>query len=1593
MSELHSADQANTDGGDSSVSGCKIAAAGVDRSSQVTEHRSASHDLSSTQMPERFERTPVIRMSKLLLEPRRANGTSPESVKLALWKNHESYNHAVKTAGDWILTLRGGIDHRLASALPIETKSGIRPPEHGEIADRRRLLALSWLSVESAAGASGDYVVAHSTDTESKTRSDWQTVAALRQILHDRGVDAAEIETWVEDCRPTLEAPIHPDGVWVNRAAIFAQHSRDSGDQLTHELVWDLLGQFFGTPEQYLLPLNAVSSSELEHRERQSEITGEATVATDETEKALSSDDGAARMRSAAETWLSRRFPAEGAAAANFDLLAEKHARLAAAIASVVASRGDAGVGGLSGTELIGQIAEQFSSSLPPERAFSTDAAKAISSLTRLIEFLSDVGQSGSAVIRLLRQVFKTAVVDNEIFDKLVEAVELRIEKCRTAIRRQEMPYAKAIVDSIAAESGIILDPKAKVSNKDPYGAIFAEAAAAISALISKQRQNEIRRQQFEVGARKRSALPVAACDWLDSYCNQESTRSASRWGYAIRSEAISNWSDVVAAWTVAGANTEGTRIEIVREIQGRTKRKMGDADLFMALAADAAASVWRRPDGTPDATILKRYVEVTTAAQKAAETKTPIFRHPDPILSPRHCPFGPSHFRVQFDTLPMTQGRKTRSLAPKIEPEHRQVRLGLAGSDGEPVVMRWVSKRFSEELHLPALLAKSISESEPHPPTALSMVSRDTRLARRAASVTADQEVGVTGLLDKTSWFGKLMLSREDRAKLVELTHRDGISAEERERRQTKVLKYAKWHIQVCVHLIPDGPFYRYLERNGFHPAADQPLKLNRYFHAEVNKGRGSEAKLRLQRLPAGLRTMTVRFGRDSAAQCAVVQTVSEADIIAECQRAQVEPPGAEAIHFALRTADGKLLRYRRVAPSIIEGTQHPSPWLRVDRQFHLRLEGEKRQHRNIDENSAAGRATNRSERTRRSFAEEARFVRDMLDELGVKNSYTVQGQVIDLQSQLLGTTRLALARHSRAAKIAFNLNTTTPLPDELKDAERDYRVKFIARALGTWAGLAKSDEWQAPEIRHYWDDKIKPLLNGVALEDITPRKWKGLMTAAAVQLLDQPAEAAALSQWWTTRWQGADPAWQQRLRSIKAWIMGRQRFTDGDHRSFGRAGGLSLERLRNLNDLRRILVSYETRSTPAAIKGKQIASDFASDLMRKLDRLQAQRHRELVGQIVEAAAGLGERTQGRDVRRTQAVDDPRFAACDVVIVEARGNNGQLRSGNFRAQNRDIAQLGRYALVQALKESVELHGIRFEERYPPKTEIDSVTGRAGTRCAAVPIYDLVTPGRYWNIDVQHALARTQKVADGEESGRLADHQKVSARDRYLSLLAERWDPERRVWVDIDGSRWMLDKHGNRWNLLDARTAGDRRQAPQSVIIPKEGGTIFVSSDPESPMALGDDALLNEVLNLGIAAFTDPDSPLAWSVILANRVTQVPLRKSTVGSLAVPTGQSLPVDPECLPVSNDATALIEEDGATAIKKPGRPRAKTSQTDNRYLCRERSTAELTSGAWVDLSTFKRRADEAVIARLQQRYGLGSSVSVTGAGEFSGNAENV
>ena len=107
----------------------------------------------------------------------------------ALWATHEAVNMGTRVFGDWLLTLRGGLCHALADAKVSQGKNKPdRDPTDEQRRDRRILLALSWLSVESAPKETHPYkalVIASGEDDSQSSRNE-KCTSSTTLVIHGR---------------------------------------------------------------------------------------------------------------------------------------------------------------------------------------------------------------------------------------------------------------------------------------------------------------------------------------------------------------------------------------------------------------------------------------------------------------------------------------------------------------------------------------------------------------------------------------------------------------------------------------------------------------------------------------------------------------------------------------------------------------------------------------------------------------------------------------------------------------------------------------------------------------------------------------------------------------------------------------------------------------------------------------------------------------------------------------------------------------------------------------------------------------------------------------------------------------------------------------------------------------------------------------------------------------------------------------------------------------------------------------------------------------------------------------------------------------
>ncbi|HQU45645.1 MAG TPA: type V CRISPR-associated protein Cas12b [Pirellulales bacterium] len=792
---------------------------------------------------------------------------------------------------------------------------------------------------------------------------------------------------------------------------------------------------------------------------------------------------------------------------------------------------------------------------------------------------------------------------------------------------------------------------------------------------------------------------------------------------------------------------------------------------------------------------------------------------------------------------------RRTKAKAELSEAESevgwlsqcRGLRMKLFdGSSARDYEMLWQSKRFTADA---ALRQKGATDG-----TASVDVSRADRLGRAAADAAPTARVNVIGLLDLKEWNGRLQAPRRELERIARVERSAELDEKTRRERVEKLRKRLNWLVTFSARLQPSGPWIKFLD--SLPPSHRYDFKKKRLYCQE-NKGRKGRAFIALSRLP-GLRVLSVDLGHRYAAACAVWQVLTKEQVEAACAKAGREPPRADELYIHLNYETAKLQKtgkrkgkpvvettvYRRIGADVLaNGTPHPSPWARLERQFVVKLQGEDGPARKASPNEI--REVDELERA-------VGFSRQSNRRCGEKRAN-------QLMYDALRIARLALKRHGRRARIANRL-TATSVPTvggAMRPLDRPGLIDSLVDTLVDWYELAFGDRWIDPGARDLWNKYIRPMVTEAEPlpfpdEDLSAparRKQRESLekmlrpVADALSMQDRTKMQIA----WVTRWRADDAAWETSLKWLKSWVAPKTKEVGAAAR---RVGGLSLTRIGNLRALYQLQKAHRMRPLPEDVtanvpeKGEDTLRDFAKRSLIAMERLRENRIKQLASRLVEAALGVGRepgRAGKRELRRAQQrIDEP----CHVVVIENL-THYRPEETRVRRENRQLMSWSAANVKKYLADACELHGLHLIEISPAFTSRqDSRTGAPGVRCIDVSAR-MFLESKKWQSEVARARARVK--VGGQD-----------ARDLFIVELAHALEksPQREVRVRL----------------------------------PQRGGELFVSADRESPTARGVQADLNAAANIGLKALLDPDWPGAWWNVPCDSKTYEPWSKSTSGS-------------------------------------------------------------------------------------------------------------
>ena len=1243
----------------------------------------------------------------------RLAGTNPHdhTWREALWKTHEAVNQGAEAFGDWLLTMRGGLDPSLADNRSVDKPGESLSNANEEETKRRRIiLALSWLSVESEHEVTSKHIVPHKFDI-ANGRTDWQTVDALKKILQSLGVPEKEIEHWVDDCSGSLSSSIRDDAAWVNRRHAFDELRKTLGPTLTGEQVRSLILDEF-LPDYF------------------------SSVSLDDDEEAKTTTDSAStteqpEFRTWARGWLSFQW-GTGEKSDN--------TQIASLLARLSNASLDHLIGG-SGEQLIAHLIEILGGEAPKDELMDC--------LRKLVGWKTGRSSKGKMALETAQQKQILSKADIDVLkNKLSEETE---EKNRNA-HRTTQEWARNLRLKIEEKTGVPF-----ISGRNLIGefaVMLDHAARRVSLAHTWIKRAEAERRRFKEDAVK--IVPEDAKKWLDRYCKDRSLSSGALESYRIRKRAKEGWKEVVVAWSGKECRTEKDRIEAAREVQADVE-KFGDIQLFEAVAVEDAVCVWKQ-NGEASPVFLSDYVVARDAEAKQLRFKVPAYRHPDPLRHPIFCDFGNSRWEIKFNIHEM------RKRDAKNSRENKGERIDLQGMsmglwDGASVgrqPLRWRSKRFTADLIPPK--AGGVGE--------IQCVSRADRLGRAALGVNENSSIHILQLFDEKEWNGRLQAPRAQLDDLANHLDSNGNQWDPKARRMRDRLG---WLVSFSAKLQPQGPWSEFAERNGLRP------DWKYWPHAVDNKKRQGLARLMLSRLPGLRVLSVDLGHRYAAACAVWEAISEEQIRRACAAVGAVAPAEGDLYLSAKAVSNGKTRTtvYRRIGANVLaDGKTHPAPWARLDRQFLIKLQGEDVGARKASSTEIAEiEKLERDLGFKRSLLrngselavdelmhESVRLLRLALrrhsDRARISFNLTATNKLLS------GGRENALDSESRIELVADMLVL--------------WRALFSSdRWTDEWATKQWQDHIQPllgdvvlPEVREEENETAQKRKKRD--EDLR----LGLKRIAD-KLASNPSLCVKLNVLWAARWQQEDIQWRPRLRWIRDWLMPRGVGRNGKiHQSIRHVGGLSLSRIATFKSLYQLAKSFKMRPEPGDLRknvpkaGDESARKFGQRILNAMESMRENRVKQLASRIAEAALGIGREEQAKDGRQRKRpqprISAPQFAPCHAVVIEnlTRYRPEETRT---RRENQQLMSWSSSKVKKYLSEACQLNGLHLREvpaAYTSKQ--DSRTGAPGMRCKDVPIKDFLE-SPFWHKQIAVA---DQKARDGG---------KGDSRERYLLALCTHW--------------------------------------------------------------------------------------------------------------------------------------------------------------------------------------------------------------------------
>jgi IS605 OrfB family transposase len=1325
------------------------------------------------------------------------------------------------------------------------------------------LLFHLWIVAENETQENAEFVIAKGSDERAERSR--KVASALLEILNKDGLSDEQAGEWLSVLKDTLCAETSGQAVFVNRRSMAAKAKQiHGGGRLGENGAMDIFRHFFNGIEP-LINLFAPKTEKPEGTEGPKEPAEHASSAL---KKFFTGH--------ASQLYFSRRFGlGEGA---DFPLLSSMYSTVEEWAGDSLNAHGADPETGPSGKNAGPPSTEGLLDFLFSRFPKLSDL-KIKPGGTRiggLITFLCRSGHSGP-VTAMLRELEKTGAatpLSSEQLGMLKKRAKDEAERCAREIGdKGPQEYSTDMMELASKICGVPFSGSGP--DRRFYTLCLEEASTRLASHLTAVAGHEAERQALaSSGARKLEETGENAIGALEHVCAGMKSFTGRKGPYLLNQRDLFFFKAALLRLKNRKCATKEeiacTLSEFKEKSSIRSENCLPILDFLLdykPLPGKPGAGFDLLRDLTPKR--LFSYAEATRELFKATDLKIPMLRHFHPFLSPAALRFGGAYLKVEHDDRRNLDGPCTRVMTVTL----------WNGSSFRDRTVRWRSDRVREAL--------ALDNRGKGPPVSLA-----TRKGRLAAGLDAAADCQVEGLFCKrANWPITILPDREALEAIGEdllsqgVGYGDGLTPPD-----LKAIKYdVPWHVHFHIKAHYSGPLYDFAEKN------DVPVSKSGGFaaHMELNSKRGYGARIGISRHPEGLRVLSVDVGLKNSAACTITVTCSKETVEAFSLRHGAEPPNEDDLHHSVvvplerkrrskKDSGTRTVLFRRTGPDFFPGgSVNPSPWLKVESQFFLRLDGE------------------REGDKRNLSTEEMEFIHNVQANLGMTSTFLTRnynniesfgrsggpsGQkkspgiiLSPALLELLEASDPALDKSCSKDQMSHTAITAyRSLVNDLANAYKD--ISTLARTIKVLVQdsqdssempiltalealrLLGGHDSSAGKLAKTVHDQLSSGLPLAAPDAPAGASWPGAegeMPPAARHtglsfgggLLERPCIPAGQARILEEQILQMEMTLDKSINEVKDALFPSRR-SELSH-SIRNMGGLSVERIEALSGLvyrvirpfARYLHAKDGSTDPHGFDIKQISLTEV-DAIRNI---KTERLRLLESLVIRAAQDDIQDTWNPAGRRRLHVPDRR-KFCHYIVIE---NLGSLRPSEERTrrENRTIAQLRPGSFCELLASAAPRYGIGVLLVNPAMTSrMDSKTGGFGIRVSeTTPKIFMKTP---W-IQARVAEAR-ERAANGMPF------------------------EEDRLWTEV------ADRLGS---LSPSRLAKEK-----NVFYPDKGGPLFLSCHQGPAYTINAD--LNASLNIAVRGLSDPDFEGSHFRVLTD-MKGVPDRQRYKGSLVIAEGKPL----------------------------------------------------------------------------------------------------